>query len=185
MKPFILVLWLLFVQALISQEIGEDPLYPDTECTLQVTNSPYSTIVFDFIPIGTIFCRHDVDCNNFDPVSNPQSYNHTLITGETGDTLCDDNGFDIRYCSEDTSRKIIGCAFPTSGLTPLRWGFYKINVKVNNVQKGYFYIDWRDNGIIVGNECNPGCSSNNITIRYDGENQKIKFFNNGVPRKEV
>lgn len=169
------ILSLLFVPLILAQ----DP-YPDNELTIQVTDAPNKTITFAISPLGTVFC-HSTGCDFEEYAS--YYYSSTLTTDATGDILCADNGFDIRYCNEGNNTYIQGCAQSTAGIKPLRTGFYKMIISENGVSKGYCYFDWRDKGFPVNIGCDNDCTGNDMSIRYDGDDNVVRFYNYPNPPK--
>lgn len=179
MKTLYIFLLILFTSGLIFSQSGEGEVYPDNELTIQVTNTPNKIISFELTPVGTVFCRNSLNCN-FN-VYSTASYISTLETDDTGDILCGQNGFETRYCDEGNQTELWNCADAGAGLKPLRWGFYKMTIKENDVMKGYCYFDWREYGF-PRTSCDNRCTGNDMTIRYDS-NDGLVFFNLPNPDK--
>jgi len=105
------------------------------------------------------------------------TYISSITAGSNGYVVCWYNGYEYRFYNEGNEREVTGCAQSTAGLNPLRNGFYRMNIKENGQLKTYVYFDWRDTGFTV-NVCRYCSGSNDMTIRYNGEDEELWFWNN-------
>lgn len=154
---------------------GEEETFPDNELNIQIQNAPNRTITFEMIPTGMNWAKTS-GCE-FLMYDDQTTYISSLTAGSPGYIDCSYNGFEYRFYNEGNYTTVDNCAQSTAGLKPLRNGFYRINIKENNQLKTYAYFDWRDRGFTIAN-CNT-CSGNDMTIRYDGDDEELWFWNSG------
>jgi hypothetical protein len=175
MKRLIFIVYTFFISIFSLAQGGSGGTYPDNELTIQIKNVINRTITFEMVPIGSNWAKTDLSGCNIALYNNNTIYISSLEGGSNGWVDCYYNGFEYRYHYEGNYTDIFGCAQSTAGLKPLRNGFYRINVKENNVLKAYAYFDWRDIGFPAS--CNYCPKGNDMTIRYDGLDEKIWFWN--------
>ena len=173
---FILLAFFSFCSILFSQE--EEEMYASTELTIQITNAPYTTVYFDLIPMGANWAKNSTNDCNILLYNNTTTYSSSLTAYSSGYVDCQDNGFQYRLYDQGNYTEFGICSQSTAGVKPIRNGFYKIKVTENSELKTFVYFDWRDVGFNVGN-CNDCPYGNDMTIRYDKNIEKLKFFNNG------
>ncbi len=152
---------------------GEEEQYPDNEFTIQIQNAENRIIVFEFIPLGANWSK-STECN-ISLYNDYTTYSSSLDGGNPGYVDCAFNGLEYRFWNEGNYTLVGDCAQSTAGLKPLRNGFYRINIKEDNVLKTYAYFDWRDLGFPT--LCNTCPYGNDFTIRYDADYEYIMFWN--------
>jgi len=171
---------LFFTTILFAQSEEEEEQFPATELNIQVQNVPDGIILFQMIPIGANWAI-STGCN-FNTYNDNTTYSSTLTTGSSGYVDCFDNGYNYRYYNEGNNRIVGGCAQQNAGLNPIRNGFYRLNVfeivEDDTLLKTYIYLDWRLTGFPMA-ICDNTCSNNDWTLRYDGNDEKLWFWNEG------
>lgn len=178
MKLFITFLFV-YLSSFTLFPQGEEETFPDNELNIQIQNAPNRTITFEMIPVGMNWAKTS-GCE-FLPYDDQTTYISSLTAGSSGYIDCSYNGFEYRFYNEGNYTTVNNCAQSTAGLKPFRNGFYRINIKENNQLKTYAYFDWRDRGftIIPGQSTCNTCSGNDMTIRYDGDDEELWFWNSG------
>lgn len=148
--------------------LSSDPQYPETEITIQTQGASSSqTTTFEFIPLTALLSR-DASLNYY------SENTLTQVSSLIGNVRCSYDGFEIRFYGEGDEAVVCGCGAPSAGIKPMRYGFYKLIIKVDNVYKTHFYYDIRE-GNFPG-----GCNGNDITVRYDVGENKIYIADNGT-----
>lgn len=174
---FLITLFISFLFSSIMYSQGQEgEAFPDNELNIQVQNAPNRTITFEFIPVGANWANSS-GCN-FLSYNDETTYISTIDVGEEGYVDCRFNGYEYRYYNEGNYTDIFSCADDGAGLKPMRNGFYRINIKDNGQLITHVYFDWRDTGFPVSNNCSS-CTGNDMTIRYDGDDEQILFWNDG------
>ena len=167
-----------FCGILYSQ--GGDPDFPDMEFNIQIQNVPDRTITFEFIPLGAnwAFERAAVAVCSLSLYNNVTTFISSLTADSTGYVVCIWNGYEYRFIDEGDFTAFPGCAssHPLAGLKALRNGFYRMNIKENGQLKTYAYFDWRDKGFPI-TACRICSGINDMTIRYDGAEEELWFWN--------
>jgi hypothetical protein len=153
---------------------GEGETFPDNELNIQVQNAPNRTITFEFIPLGANWTISS-GCNIY-LFNDENTYISTLEIGELGYVDCWYNGYEYRFYNEGNYTSISDCADSGAGLKPLRNGFYRMNIYDNDLLKTFVYFDWRDTGF-PRNVCRSCSGPNDMTIRYDGDDEELWFWN--------
>jgi hypothetical protein len=162
----------LFTGIIFSQGEGGGETFPDNELNIQIQNiTSEGYITFELIPVGANWARN-TGCNSL-LVNNATTYITTIQANSSGYNDCWYNGYEYRFYWEGNSTSISNCADSTAGLKPLRNGLYRINVKEDNQLKTYAYFDWRDIGFTQGSSCNYCVGLNDMTLRYDGEDEEL------------
>lgn len=172
MKLLFIHVMVLFGTITIYSQGGE---YVDNELNIQIQNAFNRTIVFEMIPIGPNWAKIYSGCTL--SVYNDQTTYVSSLQGYDTNVVCEWNGFQYRFNFQGNYTVINNCAQPTAGLKPIRNGFYRLNIRENNILKAYAYFDWRDLGFTSG--CNTCPSGNDFTIRYDAQNDYLMFWNKG------
>lgn len=153
-------------------------LGPDMDLIVQTQSADGYQIKFELVPVSTEYCWSSY-CWNFNTASAVS--NNTVIVNGTSN--CYWNGWDYRRCIDNTNTETWPCngtSIPST-IQPLRNGFYRMNIYVNNVFKTYFYYDNRDADLPKG-----GCYPPYYTcyyplrssIKYNAAQDSLYFHNN-------
>jgi hypothetical protein len=143
---------------------------PNNELCVQTMRAEGVTTTFELEPLGIVYCWvPGVSCN-FDLVSNSVSKVDII-----GNLICAKTGFGIRFCNEGNEPYPTDCNGISSVISPLRFSYYKVNIYVNNDFSTFFYYDNRDCSFPMNNCSSHNCYGNDITIRYDVENNEIYY----------
>jgi len=154
---------------------------PDIDLIVQTQNADGYQIKFELFPISVEYCWSSY-CWNFS-IAQPVSNNTVIINGTSN---CYWNGWDYRRCIDNLNTDSWPCngSGIASTIQPLRNGFYRINIYVNNLLKTYFYYDNRDADLPKGGCWNPltGCCYTcyyplRSSIKYKLDENKIFFLN--------
>ncbi len=165
---FVFILFIFAVSLFSSSPLYAFDAYPANEVTIQ-TQGAYSsqTTSFELIPLTALLSR-DGNLNYY--LENTP----TQFSSLTGNVRCAHDGYQLRNYGEGDHTEVGGCGSPTAGLKPMRYGFYKIIIKVNNIYKKHFYYDVREANY-------PSyCTSNDITVRYDVGANTVYVANRGT-----
>ncbi len=148
---------------------------PNNELMVQTMHASGYTTHYELVPIGAMHCWNSA-CN-YSVYSNAPTQSLSLA----GNVICSHVGFEVRTCAQDDRQVVFGCATTANGVRALRYGFYRINIYVDNELRRYFYYDTRDCGL-VNSSCG-NCGGNDITIRYDVTGNLVWWTNthNAIP----
>jgi len=160
-----------------QEEEGGEFLGPDMDLIVQTQSADGYQIKFELVPVSTEYCWSSY-CWNFNTASAVS--NNTVIVNGTSN--CYWNGWDYRRCIDNTNTETWPCngtSIPST-IQPLRNGFYRMNIYVNNVFKTYFYYDNRDADLPKG-----GCYPPYYTcyyplrssIKYNAAQDSLYFHN--------
>jgi hypothetical protein len=158
---------LYFICSATAQE-GEGSA-PNNELMVQTMNASGHATQYELVPIGAMHCWNSP--YSYSVYSNPPTQALTL----PGNVICAHVGFEVRTCAEGDYQVVYGCAAGANGVRALRYGFYKINIYVDNELRRYFYYDTRDCGL-VNSSCG-NCSGNDVTFRYDVTYDRLWWTN--------
>ncbi|WP_337871634.1 T9SS type A sorting domain-containing protein [Ignavibacterium sp.] len=169
----------LFSFSIFAQEEGGEG--PDIDLIVQTQSADGYQIKFELVPVSTEYCWYSY-CWQFNTAS-AVSNNTVIINGTSN---CYWNGWDYRRCIDDTETDTWICngTGVPSTIQPLRNGFYRMNIYVNNVFKTYFYYDNRDADLPKGGCWNPltGCCYTcyyplRSSIKYNAAQDSLYFHN--------
>lgn len=176
MKKTILISVLIVTSFLYAQTEG-----PDIDLIVQTQAADGYQIKFELVPISVEYCWSSY-CWNFS-IAQPVSNNTVVINGTSN---CYWNGWDYRRCFDNLNTDTWPCnetGIPST-IQPLRNGFYRMNIYVNNIFKTYFYYDNRDADLPKGGCWNPstGCCYTcyyllRSSVKYNLNENKIYFLN--------
>lgn len=176
MKKTILFSVLIITSFLFAQTEG-----PDIDLIVQTQAPDGYQIKFELVPISVEYCWSSY-CWNFS-IAQPVSNNSVVINGTSN---CYWNGWDYRRCFDNLNTDTWTCnetGIPST-IQPLRNGFYKMNIYVNNILKTYFYYDNRDADLPRGGCWNPstGCCYTSryllrSSVKYNLNENKVYFLN--------
>ena len=181
MKPLVYYLVVIFFLTIFNNIFSQDnfPEGPDIDLIVQTENADGYQIKFELVPISTEYCWSSY-CWNFS-VASPVSNNTVVINGTSN---CVWNGWDYRRCIDHTNTDYWTCSSGIgSTIQPLRNGFYRMNIYVNNVFKAHFYYDNRDADLPQGGCWNPvtqcciTCNLLRSSIKYNRSEDKLYFLN--------
>lgn len=162
-----ILFFLCFICSAVAQE-GEGSA-PNNELMVQTMNAAGHTTLYELVPVGAMHCWNS-SCN-YGVYSNPPTHSQSL----SGNVICAHVGFEVRPCAQGDHQVVYGCATSANGVRSLRYGFYKINIYVDNALRRSFYYDTRDCGL-VNSSCG-NCYGNDVTFRYDVTYDRLWWTN--------
>jgi len=130
---------LFFTTILFAQSEEEEELGPNVDLIVQTNDAEGYEVQFELVPVSTLYCWSSV-CSNFNTTS--ATSNNTIIL--EGTSNCVSYGYNYRRCGDDTYTITPQDCGTYTTVQPLRSGFYRMNIYVNEELAAYFYYDNRD-----------------------------------------